>query len=192
MGCGPGDPPEPGALTGTGIPAVRPLAEPQVVHLIAPGIVKARCSPGMDFGRALWLSCNKLAARERIELLDQDGDNRERGSAFRPKFDAAGLVTAVVVDAEDREVLMVAHMDAEALAKTRETGIAHFHSRSRGRLWMKGETSGHLLRVVRLRVDCDQDAVLIEAEPAGPACHTGERTCFFRALEGGVLARVKT
>ena len=79
---------------------------------------------------------------------------------------------------------MVAHMDAEALDKTRETGLAHFRSRSRGRLWMKGETSGHVLRVERILVDCDQDALVIEATPAGPACHTGERSCFYRAFGG--------
>ena len=85
---------------------------------------------------------------------------------------------------------MVAHMDAEALAQTRETGLAHFHSRSRGRLWLKGETSGNTLRVVRILVDCDQDALVIEAQPAGPACHTGARSCFYRELrDGGLVAR---
>ena len=103
---------------------------------------------------------------------------REHGSEFMPKFDAAGLLSAVVVDAESREVLMLAFMDAEALAKTRETGLAHFHSRSRGKLWLKGETSGHFLKVSEIRVDCDQDALVILAEPQGPACHTGARSCF--------------
>lgn len=82
---------------------------------------------------------------------------------------------------------MVAFMDREALDKTRDTGLAHFHSRSRDRLWMKGETSGHVLRVTQIRVDCDQDAVLLKALPEGPACHTGARTCFYRALEGDEL-----
>ncbi len=82
---------------------------------------------------------------------------------------------------------MLAHMNAEALAKTRETGFAHFHSRSRGRLWMKGETSGHTLRVLEIRVDCDQDALELRVEAAGPACHTGAESCFFRRLEGDTL-----
>ncbi len=86
---------------------------------------------------------------------------------------------------------MVAFMDAEALAKTRETGLAHFHSRSRGRLWMKGETSGHTLKVVEILVDCDQDALVIRATPAGPACHTGAVTCFYRELDGDHLVRVR-
>ncbi len=105
-----------------------------------------------------------------------------------PKYDAAGLLTAVVQDSATREVLMVAHMNAEALTATRETGEAHFWSRSRGRLWKKGESSGNVLRVVELLIDCDQDAVLMMAEPAGPACHTGARTCFYRRIEGGRLA----
>lgn len=107
--------------------------------------------------------------------------------AFAPRFDAAGLLTAVVVDAADDTVLMVAHMDAAALAATRATGYAHFHSRSRGRLWKKGETSGHVLRVEQILVDCDQDAVLLRCRPAGSACHTGARSCFYRRLEGGKL-----
>lgn len=82
---------------------------------------------------------------------------------------------------------MLAHMDAEALARTRETGFAHFHSRSRGRLWMKGETSGHTLRVLEIRVDCDQDAIELRVEAAGPACHTGAQSCFYRRLDGDVL-----
>lgn len=107
----------------------------------------------------------------------------EAAGRFAPRFDAAGLLTAVAVDAASGEVLMLAHMDAEALAKTRETGLAHFHSRSRGRLWMKGEESGNTLRVVEIRVDCDQDAIVLRVEAAGPACHTGERSCFYRVLE---------
>ena len=83
-------------------------------------------------------------------------------------------------------------LDAKALAKTRETGLAHFHSRSRGKLWMKGESSGNVLRVERILVDCDQDALVIEARPAGPTCHTGAQSCFYRALEGDVLVPVKT
>ncbi|KPL67659.1 phosphoribosyl-AMP cyclohydrolase [Erythrobacter sp. SG61-1L] len=115
---------------------------------------------------------------------------RESGSAFLPKFDAVGLLTAVVTDAQTREVLMVAFMNEEALAKTRETGIAHFYSRSRGKLWMKGETSGHTLKVEEILVDCDQDALVVRATPAGPACHTGAVSCFYRKLDGDHLARV--
>ena len=109
---------------------------------------------------------------------------------FAPRFDAAGLLTAVAVDAESGAVLMLAHMDAEALAKTRETGLDHFHSRSRGRLWMKGEESGNTLRVREILVDCDQDALVLRVDPAGPACHTGARSCFYRVLEGDRLERV--
>lgn len=87
---------------------------------------------------------------------------------------------------------MLAHMDTEALAKTRETGLAHFHSRSRGRLWMKGETSGNVLRVDRILVDCDQDALILVCRPVGPACHTGAPSCFYRELEGYALRPVNT
>jgi phosphoribosyl-AMP cyclohydrolase len=113
--------------------------------------------------------------------------DREQGSAFMPRFDAQGLLTAIAVNAATQEVLMVAFMDAEALAKTRETGLAHFHSRSRGRLWLKGETSGHFLHVEEIRVDCDQDALLLMVRPEGPACHTGARSCFYRSLDGDRL-----
>ena len=89
------------------------------------------------------------------------------------------------------QLLMLAHMDAEALARTRETGFAHFHSRSRGRLWMKGESSGHVLRVRELRVDCDQDAIELRVDAAGPACHTLATSCFYRRLtETGALERI--
>lgn len=113
--------------------------------------------------------------------------DREAETAFHPKFDGAGLLTAVAQDASTGEVLMVAFMDAEALAATRETGFAHFHSRSRGRLWKKGESSGHVLAVTDILVDCDQDALVLKVEPAGPACHTGARTCFYRRLTGDSL-----
>jgi phosphoribosyl-AMP cyclohydrolase len=99
------------------------------------------------------------------------------------------LLSAIVQHAETGEILMFAFMDQEALDKTRETGLAHFHSRSRGRLWMKGESSGHVLRVQQLLVDCDQDALVVKALPDGPACHTGARSCFYRALEGDELRR---
>jgi phosphoribosyl-AMP cyclohydrolase len=115
---------------------------------------------------------------------------REGGSLFMPKFDSAGLLAAVLQHAETGEVLMFAFMDAEALAKTRESGLAHFHSRSRAKLWMKGETSGHVLRVQQILVDCDQDALVVKALPEGPACHTGARSCFYRALDGDGLSRI--
>ncbi|SFS10179.1 phosphoribosyl-AMP cyclohydrolase [Sphingomonas jatrophae] len=118
-------------------------------------------------------------------------DPRETGSELQPKWDANGLVTAIVTDARDGTPLMVAHMNADALAATLETGEATFWSRSRARLWKKGETSGHVLRVVEARVDCDQDAIWLRAEPAGPACHTGARSCFYRRIEGGRLVRVE-
>lgn len=110
--------------------------------------------------------------------------------AFTPRFDSNGLLTAVVVHAETGAPLMVAHMNAEALAKTRETGIAHFWSRSRQQLWMKGETSGHTLTVREILVDCDQDCLWLRADPAGPACHTGATSCFFRRLAGDGLEPV--
>lgn len=119
-----------------------------------------------------------------------DAAEREQGRAFLPRFDSQGLIIAIAVDAATREILMVAFMDAEALAKTRETGLAHFHSRSRGRLWLKGETSGHFLRVQEILVDCDQDALELIVQPDGPACHTGARSCFYRKLEGDDLVRV--
>jgi phosphoribosyl-AMP cyclohydrolase len=104
-----------------------------------------------------------------------------------PRFDAQGLLSAVITDCAGGAVLMVAFMNAEALALTRLTGFAHFWSRSRSRIWMKGETSGHTLKVEEILVDCDQDALVIRAVPAGPACHTGATSCFYRRLEGDAL-----
>ncbi len=111
----------------------------------------------------------------------------ETGSAFTPRFDEHGLVTAVVTDAKDGELLMVAHMNAEALALTVETGIAHYWSRSRKALWKKGETSGNLQTVVEMRTDCDQDAVWLKVSVAGhdATCHTGRRSCFYRTVSIG-------
>jgi phosphoribosyl-AMP cyclohydrolase len=110
----------------------------------------------------------------------------EEGRAFAPKFDAAGLIACVVAAADSGEVLMVAHMNAQALARTLESGEAWFYSRSRQALWKKGETSGHVQRVVEMRVDCDQDVLLLKVEQAGPgACHTGRRSCFYRAVIPG-------
>ncbi len=113
-------------------------------------------------------------------------DEQEEGLALTPKFDADGLVTCVATDARSGEVLMVAHMSAEALRKTIESGEAWYYSRSRRALWRKGEQSGHVQRVVEMRIDCDQDAVWIRVEQAGAgACHTGRRSCFYRAVPLG-------
>jgi phosphoribosyl-AMP cyclohydrolase len=109
----------------------------------------------------------------------------EEGTALTPKFDADGLVTAVATDAKSGDVLMVAHMNGEALAKTIATGEAWYFSRSRHALWKKGETSGHTQRVVEMRIDCDQDAVWIKVEQVAGACHTGRRSCFYRAVPLG-------
>jgi len=107
----------------------------------------------------------------------------EEGLNFRPKFDASGLVTCVATDAVTSEVLMVAHMNEEALRKTIESGEAWYYSRSRSALWRKGETSGHVQRVVEMRTDCDQDAIWIRVEQVGAACHTGRHSCFYRKVE---------
>ena len=110
----------------------------------------------------------------------------EEGAKLAPKFDADGLVTCVTTDAGNGEVLMVGHMNAAALARTIETGEVWYFSRSRRALWRKGETSGHVQRVVEMRIDCDQDAVWIKVEQAGgAACHTGRRSCFYRAVPLG-------
>ncbi|GGY97612.1 phosphoribosyl-AMP cyclohydrolase [Novosphingobium colocasiae] len=119
-----------------------------------------------------------------------DTEERELGTTFLPRFDAQGLIIAIAVDHATREILMVAYMNAEALEKTRETGLAHFWSRSRQALWLKGETSNNVLRIKEILVDCDQDALQLVVEPAGPACHTGARSCFYRRLEGDVLNRI--
>lgn len=111
-------------------------------------------------------------------------DLRETGLILDPRYDAAGLVTAVATHHATGELLMVAHMTAEALRRTLESGEAWFWSRSRNRLWKKGESSGHVLRVVETRVDCDQDAIWLRVDPQGPACHTGERSCFYRRVVG--------
>jgi phosphoribosyl-AMP cyclohydrolase len=116
-------------------------------------------------------------------------DPREIGSRLDPKYDANGLITTVVTHATTGDVLMVAHMNADALAATIASGEAVFWSRSRGRLWKKGETSGNVLRVAEMRIDCDQDSLWIKAEPAGPACHTGEASCFYRRVEGQSLIK---
>ena len=111
--------------------------------------------------------------------------DREEGLSFQPKFDASGLVTCVATDAATGELLMVAHMNDEALRKTVATGEAWYFSRSRNALWRKGETSGQTQRVVEMRTDCDQDAVWIRVEQVGAACHTGRKSCFYRKVEAG-------
>ena len=111
-------------------------------------------------------------------------EDLERGTVLAPRFDANGLVAAVAQHAETGEVLMLAWMNAEALRLTRETGEVHFYSRSRQALWKKGETSGNVLSLVELRIDCDHDAVLVRARPAGPTCHTGTTACFFHKDDG--------
>lgn len=117
-------------------------------------------------------------------------DERESGLTLNPKYDANGLVTAVITDATDGAVLMVGHMNAEALAKSLETRTAVFFSRSRQRLWQKGESSGNVLHIVDMRIDCDQDALWIIARPQGPTCHTGARSCFYRKVTDGGLEPV--
>ena len=115
----------------------------------------------------------------------------EEGLSFAPQFGADGLITAVVTDVQSGDVLMVAHMNAQAVAKTIETGEAWYYSRSRRKLWKKGESSGHVQRVVELRVDCDQDALWLKVEQQGPgACHTGRRSCFYRAVPLGKTGTV--
>ncbi|HZR77375.1 phosphoribosyl-AMP cyclohydrolase [Bradyrhizobium sp.] len=116
-------------------------------------------------------------------MSTSDSDDREEGLMLQPKFDANGLVTCVAVDAATSEVLMVAHMNEEALRRTIASGEAWYYSRSRGALWRKGESSGHVQRVVEMRVDCDQDAILIRVEQTGAACHTGRHSCFYRKVE---------
>jgi phosphoribosyl-AMP cyclohydrolase len=107
----------------------------------------------------------------------------EEGELFAPKFDAAGLITCVVTDVKTGAVLMVAHMNEQALERTVATGQAWFYSRSRQALWKKGETSGHVLHVAEIRVDCDQDALWLRVrQSADGACHTGRQSCFYRAV----------
>jgi phosphoribosyl-AMP cyclohydrolase len=114
-----------------------------------------------------------------------DINDIEEGLGFQPKFDAAGLVTCVATDAGTGEVLMVAHMNDETLRKTIASGEAWYFSRSRKSLWRKGESSGHVQRVVEMRMDCDQDAIWIRVEQSGAACHTGRRSCFYRKVTAG-------
>jgi phosphoribosyl-AMP cyclohydrolase len=145
------------------------------------------------------------AGRDRAEVAMSGGSGSGSGTAFAapgsnhevedglaltPRFDAAGVIAAVATDARSGEVLMLAWMNAEALALTIRTGEAHFWSRSRGRIWKKGEDSGNILRVVEMRTDCDQDAIWMRVEPGGhgAACHTGHQTCFYRRIPVGDAA----
>lgn len=113
-----------------------------------------------------------------------DKSTLEDAGDFTPRFDDRGLITAIVTDARDGELLMVAHMNAQALALTIQTGTAHYFSRSRGKIWKKGETSGNLQTVKEIRTDCDQDAIWLKVEVAGhdATCHTGRRSCFYRTI----------
>ena len=110
--------------------------------------------------------------------------DREKGTDFQPKFDTSGLIPAIVTDAASGAVLMFAHMNEDALRLTIETKVAHFWSRSRGKLWKKGEESGNELHILEIRTDCDQDAVWISANIGGDgvACHTGAKSCFYRKV----------
>ena len=135
---------------------------------------------------AKWIAGSSPAMTPMSSLPDL-----EETLAFTPQFGADGLLTAVVTDAQSGDVLMVAHMNAEALKKTIESGEAWYYSRSRQALWKKGETSGHVQRVKELRVDCDQDAVWLKVEQTGEgACHTGRRSCFYRAVPLGKAGAV--
>lgn len=124
--------------------------------------------------------------------MSQSDLAREAGPEFMPKFDDRGLLTAVVCDASNNKILMVAYMNDEALDQTRKTGLAHFWSRSRQSLWKKGETSGNVLNVQEILVDCDQDCLVLKCIPVGPACHTGAESCFYRRLDEDALVAVTT
>jgi phosphoribosyl-AMP cyclohydrolase len=124
-----------------------------------------------------------------LAMAGKSQQDVEEGLAFTPRFDADGLITAVATDAKSGDVLMVAHMNDEALRKTIASGEAWYYSRSRKTLWKKGETSGHVQRVLELRVDCDQDALWLKVEQQGAgACHTGRRSCFYRVVPIGKSA----
>ena len=118
-------------------------------------------------------------------MVGAAANDLEEGLAFTPRFSADGLVSCVTIDAASGEVLMLAHMNAEAIEKTLATGVMHYWSRSRQSLWRKGDTSGQIQRIEELRVDCDQDALLARVSVGGDggACHTGRRSCFYRRVE---------
>lgn len=151
-------------------------------------------TPYPDAHRTLGDALDPTQAIPHNRLMSTHDHALEEGSALTPRFDSNGLITAVVVDADDGQILMLAHMTQEALDLTIKTGIGTFFSRSRGKLWVKGESSGNRLRVSDLRIDCDQDAVLVIArlEGDGVACHTGRRSCFYRRIENdGTLSFVE-
>jgi len=127
----------------------------------------------------------------RLFTSDVDAQTRETGDRFAPRFNGDGLIPAIVTESGTGEVLMFAFMNDEALAKTLETRMAHFFSRSRGRLWLKGEESGNILRVEHVLTDCDQDVVWLKVrvEGAGVACHTGAKSCFYREVDVEVPMR---
>jgi phosphoribosyl-AMP cyclohydrolase len=135
-------------------------------------------------GREGHIAVNKSAA---FPAPSSSKSEIEEGTVFAPKFDANGLVPVIAVSAVTGEVLMLAYMNADALARTIETGEAHYWSRSRGRLWRKGETSGNCQRVIEMRTDCDQDTLLLRIEMTGveACCHTGRKSCFYRAVPVG-------
>ena len=112
-----------------------------------------------------------------------ENSSTDETKAFRPKFGPDGLIVAAATDAASGRLLMVAYMNEEALAQTLESGQAVYWSRSREKLWRKGETSGNVQRVKEIRIDCDQDAIELVVEQTGPACHTGRRSCFYRTVE---------
>jgi phosphoribosyl-AMP cyclohydrolase len=139
--------------------------------------------------RECWIA--KPGNDDQREVILSTKSDIEEGLAFAPRFDEGGLVTCVATDARSGNVLMVAHMNQEALARTIETGEAWYYSRSRRKLWKKGESSGHVQRVAEMRVDCDQDAVWIKVEQQGlGVCHTGRRSCFYRAVPLGKAGSV--
>jgi phosphoribosyl-AMP cyclohydrolase len=149
-----------------------------------------RISPSSFEARALALAPQGDGERQEAALSSSTQDIEE-GVTFAPKFDANGLVSAVVTDVRTGDVLMVAHMNEEALRKTIASGEAWYYSRSRRALWKKGETSGNVQRVIELRVDCDQDALWLKVEQqGGGACHTGRRSCFYRAVPLGKTGAV--
>ena len=123
-----------------------------------------------------------------LKFVDPDmltAKELETGTRFAPRFDAKGLVTVIALEATTRDVLMLAHMNAEAVRLTLETGDVHYYSRSRQKLWKKGETSGEIQKLIEMRVDCDQDALLLMVTQTGrgAACHTGRKSCFFRRVD---------
>jgi len=142
-----------------------------------------RDKPGHDN----WVSSVMAANSTALFALRGTPAEIETGTLFQPRFDADGLIPAIVTDAASGQVLMFAWMNAEALSLTLQTQLGHFWSRSRGKLWKKGEESGNLLRVIEVRTDCDQDVVWLKAtvEGDGRACHTGARSCFYRTLPLG-------